>query len=170
MNSPNIVLIGMPGAGKSTIGVLLAKALGMSFLDTDLLIQEREGRLLQDIINRDGVAGFLKIEAEVILGLKRSRCVIATGGSAVYREPAVLHLKENGRLVYLELPFAEVAQRINNMSSRGIAIGKGQQLLDIYNERIVLYQKYADVTVNCSGLTIEETVVKIVSSINLLGY
>lgn len=162
MSPRNMVLIGMPGAGKSTIGVLLAKALGMSFVDTDLLIQEREGRLLQSIIDQDGVAAFLQIEANVVLGLNRENSVIATGGSVIYSEPAVTHLKVNGRLVYLQLTLAEIEQRIQNMASRGIALGKGQQLSDLFAERVVLYEKHADRIVDCSGLSIEESVQKIV--------
>jgi shikimate kinase len=161
MQGKNIVLIGMPGAGKSTIGVLTAKTLGMSFVDTDLLIQEKEGRLLQEIIDNDGVDKFLKIEEETILQLNKENCVIATGGSVIYSQDSITHLKKKGRLIYLKLRYDEIEQRIKNMLSRGIAIGKGQKLIDLYNERIVLYEKYADFTVNCSDSMIEDVVLKI---------
>lgn len=157
-NCQNIILIGMPGAGKSTIGVCLAKALGMSFLDTDLVIQEREGQLLQEIINRRGVAEFIAIESRIIRQIEVNRCVIATGGSAVYDVKAVNHLQTLGKLYYLKLPYDEIERRIQNMASRGIAIEKNQRLIDIYQERIKLYEQYADVTVECADKTIEETV------------
>lgn len=157
----NIVLIGMPGAGKSSVGVLLAKVLGMSFVDTDLLIQEKTGLLLQEIIDQQGVEQFLEIEKAVLLQLEQENCVIATGGSAVYSKAAMIHLKKSGRLLYLKLSYEEIAQRINNMSSRGIAMGKGQTLIDLYQERVVLYEKYADIIVDCSGMPIEDLVGKI---------
>jgi shikimate kinase len=161
MKKENIVLIGMPGAGKSMVGVLLAKALGMSFVDTDLLIQEKEGRLLQEIINADGVKKFLRIEEDVLLQVDTENSVIATGGSIIYSKKIIDHLKEKGKLVYLKLRYDEIEQRIKNMSSRGIAIGKDQKLIDLYNERIGLYEKYADVIIDCSDATIEEVVQKI---------
>jgi len=161
MQGKNIVLIGMPGAGKSTVGVLIAKTLGMSFVDTDLIIQEKEGRLLQDIIDRDGVEKFLRVEEEVILQFDRGNCVVATGGSVIYRNDSIKHLKKNGKLIYLKLRYDEIEQRINNMSSRGIAIGKGQKLIDLFNERVVLYERHADIIVNCSDSTIEDVVLKI---------
>jgi shikimate kinase len=165
MNTQNIVLIGMPGAGKSTIGVLLAKALGMGFMDTDLIIQEKEGRLLQEIINTQGVAQFIDIEARIIQQIEVTHCVIATGGSAVYNVKAVSRLQAMGKLFYLKLPYIEIEQRIRNMTSRGIAIEKGQGLIDLYQERIKLYEKYADIIVDCAGATIEETVQKMIDLI-----
>jgi shikimate kinase len=158
MQDRNIVLIGMPGAGKSTIGVLLAKTLGMSFIDSDLLIQREDGRLLQEIIDNDGIGKFLKIEEDVILKLKVDNCVIATGGSVIYSDISVNHLKNNGRLIYLKLKYSDIEQRINNMSGRGIVIRQGQRLNDLFNERIILYEKYADVIVDCSNTTIEDVV------------
>lgn len=157
----NIVLIGMPGAGKSSVGVLLAKTLGMSFVDTDLLIQEKAGRLLQAIIDQDGVERFLALEEDVILRLERENSVIATGGSVIYSDAAMRHLKKDGSLIYLKLGYEEIEQRIKNMSTRGIAMDKGQKLIDLYHERVVLYEKYADMTVDCSGTGIEELVGKI---------
>lgn len=158
MSSPNIILIGMPGAGKSTIGVLLAKALGKAFIDTDLLIQAREGRLLQEIINELGNNRFLEIEATVLKELEVENSVIATGGSAIYSDPAMKHLKQNGIVIYLQLTYEEIEQRINNMASRGIAFAKGQSLYDLYQERIHKYEQYADLILNCSGKSIEESV------------
>src|SRR4030042_397011 len=162
MKWKNIVLIGMPGAGKSTVGVLLAKTLGMSFIDTDLLIQEKEGRLLQEIIDGDGIKKFLKIEENVVLQVDAENSVIATGGSVIYSKNVINHLKERGKLIYLKLGYDEIERRISNMSSRGIAIGKDQKLIDLYNERIVLYEKYADIIIDCSDATIEDVVQKMV--------
>ncbi len=161
----NIVLIGMPGAGKSTIGVLLAKTLGMAFVDTDIVIQEKAGRLLQEIINQDGVAGFLRLEENVICELQATQSVIATGGSAVLSKRAVDHLKETGLLVYLKLCYDEIERRIDNMSTRGIAIEQGRTLRDLYDERIALYEKYADLIVDCSVSTMEEVVLKMVNAL-----
>jgi Shikimate kinase len=161
MLKPNIVLIGMPGAGKSTVGVLLAKALGMAFIDTDIMIQEKQGCLLQELINGQGVAKFLSIEEQTILQLQTENCVIATGGSVIYSSAAIKHLKESGLLLYLNLRYDEIEQRINNMSSRGIVIEKGRTLLDLYQERVVLYEKQADIIVDCSDLSIEGVVAEI---------
>jgi shikimate kinase len=169
MKGQNIILTGMPGAGKSTIGVLLAKSLGMSFLDTDLIIQQKEGRLLQKIIDTQGVAGFIAIEATVIQQINANHCVIATGGSAIYVAEAVSHLRSLGKMYYLQLPFVEIERRVHNMASRGIAIEKNQRLIDLYQERIPLYERYADVIIDCAGLSVEETVQKIVILIKTAG-
>jgi shikimate kinase len=169
MQKQNIVLIGMPGAGKSTIGVLLAKTLGMSFVDTDLLIQEKEGRLLQDIIEQDGVEKFLAIEETVILQLNNVNCVIATGGSVIYSNNAIQSLKKNGKLFYLKLRYNEIAQRLGNIANRGVAMGKGQKLMELFNERVMLYEKYADRIVDCSDAGIEEVVLKIAGLVRTLG-
>lgn len=166
--SANIVLIGMPGAGKSTLGVLLAKTLGMSFVDTDLLIQQQEGRLLQQIINEKGVTGFLDVEEKVILEMKSKKTVIATGGSVIYREPAITHLKKAGCLIYLRLGFEQLQQRITNMGSRGIAMKEGQKLADIYRERTPLYDKYADLTIDISFQTVEEALQTILTKITII--
>ncbi len=158
MYSSNIVLIGMPGAGKSTIGVLLAKALGKTFLDTDLLIQAKEKRLLQEIIDRHGIERFLEIEEAVIISLQVKDTVVATGGSAIYSDKAIEHLKQNGVAVYLRLTYEEIEQRIKNMASRGIVIGAGQSLHDLYRERTPKYEKNADLIIDCSENSIEESV------------
>jgi len=158
MSKTNIVLIGMPGAGKSTLGVLLSKTLGMPFLDTDLLIQQSEGRLLQDIINDVGINGFLAIEESTLLNVDVEGHVIATGGSAIYSSKAVEQLKKNSKLIYLKLKFSQIEKRIQNISSRGIVISKDQSLQDLFNERAPLYEANADIIINCSGKHIEDVI------------
>lgn len=165
MHPQNVILIGMPGAGKSTIGVLLAKTLGKEFIDTDLLIQAQEGKLLQEIIDEYGIDRFLEIEAAVIAGLQINNAVIATGGSAIYSEQVVNHLKQNGIAVYLKLTYEEIEQRIKNMASRGVVIGQGQSLFDLYRERVPKYESHADLVIDCSGKSIEEAVQIIVEKI-----
>jgi shikimate kinase len=145
----NITLIGMPGSGKSTVGVLLAKALGYDFLDTDLVIQQREGQLLQDILDQRGLTAFLDAEEAAIRSVDCHRTVIAPGGSAVCREGAIGHLKALGPVVYLRVPMDELARRITNLSTRGIAMEPGQTLADVMAYRAPLYEKYADLTVDC---------------------
>lgn len=154
----NLILIGMPGAGKSTIGVLLAKALGMKFIDTDLIIQEREDTLLQRIIEEKGMEAFLKVEEQAILSISGDLMIIATGGSAVYSEKAMKHLKELGTIVYLNQHYKLLEKRIRNIKTRGIAMGKNKTLKDVYWERKPLYEKYADFTVNGRGKTVEKIV------------
>ena len=155
----NIVLIGMPGAGKSTIGVILAKELGLSFVDTDIVIQQRTGELLQETLEKKGVSALLDEEENAILSLDMSKpCVVSTGGSAVLREGSMKHLCENGICVYIKLSCEEIEKRINNRDSRGIAAEKNETLQDIYNFRTPFYEKYADVTVDCGGREIGENV------------
>ena len=144
----NITLIGMPGSGKSTVGVLLAKALGYNFLDVDLLIQQREGQLLQDILDTHGVEHFLDVEEAAVKSIHCHRTVIAPGGSAVCREDAINHLKRLGPVVYLRVPMEELRVRIKNLSSRGIAMQPGQTLADVMDYRAPLYEKYADLVVD----------------------
>ena len=160
-----IVLIGMPGAGKSTVGVLLAKPLGDAFLDTDLVIQEREGRLLQDLVDELGVEAFLDREADAICSVDCDRTVIATGGSVVCRDGAMEHLKDLGRIVYLQLPLEELERRLHNISTRGIAMAPGETLAHIYDYRSPLYQKYADLTVAVDRQTLEETVEQVLRAL-----
>lgn len=162
MGRKNIVLIGMPGAGKSTIGVLLAKALRKPFTDIDLIIQQQENELLQDIIHQRGVKSFLSVEEKAVLGLRVENHVIATGGSIVYSYDAVNHLKENGILIYLQLEFEEIERRITNITSRGIAIHREQKLIDLFKERVPLYEKYNDITVCCSNKHMEDVVAEII--------
>lgn len=160
----NIVLIGMPGAGKSTLGVLLAKALGMDFTDTDILIQQAEGRLLQDIIDRDGIQKFMALEEKTISALTLDNCIIATGGSAVYSQRAMRSLKQNGTIVYLHVPFAEIEKRIINITTRGILLQNGTSLKDVYEERVPLYLQCSDIAVDCSGNDIEQCVWEIIAA------
>ena len=147
----NIVLIGMSGAGKSTLGVLLAKALGMDYVDTDIVIQQHEGRLLQDIIHNDGIEKFMEVEEKIVSNLQLRNCIISTGGSVIYSEKAMIVLKQNGQIIYLHVPFEEIKRRLINITSRGIVIKKGNSLKDVYEERVPLYMKYSDKTVDCSN-------------------
>ncbi len=158
----NITLIGMPGAGKSTIGVILAKSMLMDFTDTDLLIQKKHSSSLCDIIQKHGIDVFLKIENDVICEADFSNCVIATGGSAVYGDKAMQKLRESGKTVYLKVDCAELEKRINNIHTRGIAMKEGTTLALLFEERAPLYEKYADITVDCTGLTPEECVDRII--------
>ena len=148
----------MPGSGKSTVGVLLAKALGYDFVDTDLLIQLREGCTLEEILRRKGIDAFLDIEGEVCAALKAENTVIATGGSAVYREHAMERLRADGRLVYLQVELPELTRRLSDLAGRGVALREGQTLEDLYTERIALYERWADLTVAEGDMTLAETV------------
>ncbi|MCR4884987.1 MAG: shikimate kinase [Clostridiales bacterium] len=158
MDKDNIVLIGMPASGKSTVGVILAKLLGFDFIDADLLIQRREGRLLSEIIRDEGLDGFLAIENDVCRGIEASRTVIATGGSAVYGSQAMRHLAEIGWIVYLEAGFESIQSRLSDIRGRGVVLREGQTLESLYRERVPLYRKYAEITVPEAGLGIEATV------------
>lgn len=161
----NIVLIGMPGVGKSTLGVVLAKELGFQFVDADLLIQERENRLLKEIIAEDGVEGFLKIENDVNASIRAEKTVIATGGSVIYGSDAMEHLKEIGTVVYLKLDYETLDSRLGNLKGRGVVLKDGQTLKDLYDERIPLYEKYADVIVDEGGLDLEQTLTQVLKQI-----
>jgi shikimate kinase len=154
----NIVLIGMPGAGKSTVGVVLAKRLGYRFVDSDLVIQEKYGKLLHELISENGVEGFWKIENDVNASLNLHRSVIATGGSAVYGAEAMEHLREIGTVLYLKLPYEEVEERLGDLNARGVTLKDGQTLKDLYEERIPLYEKYAHRVIECSGKQLREIV------------
>lgn len=153
----NIVLIGMPGVGKSTIGVIAAKQLGYQFVDADLLIQQQEKRLLHEIITQEGVEGFLDIENRVNASIQVEHSVISTGGSVVYGQEAMEHLKSIGTVVYLKLSYPALQRRLRNLKDRGVVLRDGQTLKDLYEERIPLYEKYADITVDEEGLNIEQT-------------
>lgn len=157
----NIILIGMPGAGKSTIGVVLAKKLGYEFIDSDIVIQNKYKKILQELINEHGIDGFEKIENDVNKNLNTKNSVIATGGSAIYGKEAMEHFDSIGTVVYLNLPYEEIEQRLGNLEERGVTIKKGQTLKDLYNERTPLYKKYANVIIDCQGKTIREIVEEI---------
>ena len=161
----NIVLIGMPGCGKSTVGVLLAKSMLFNFMDTDLIIQGEYAMPLSEIIGKRGTNAFKEIENDILKELRVKSTVIATGGSAVYGKEAMNNLKNGGTIVYLKLPLEEIESRIKNIKTRGIVMDKGKTLNDIYIERTPLYEKYADITVDCSSLTAEECVDKIVEEL-----
>ena len=163
----NIVLIGMPGVGKSTIGVILAKVLGYSFLDADLLIQEQEGKLLREIIEEKGTDGFIEVENRVNASIRADRAVIATGGSVVYGKEAMEHLKEIGRVVYLKVSYAILEKRLADIKGRGVVLKEGQTLETLFEERSKLYEQYADIEVSEEGLDVEQTVEKLVEALEL---
>lgn len=151
----NITLIGMPGAGKSTLGVVLAKILGYEFLDSDLLIQKTEKRRLYQIINEEGPEGFKAIENRVNASIETESTVIATGGSVVYCSEAMEHLKSIGKVVYLKISLESLTKRLGNLKRRGVLLKEGQTLKDLYEERVPLYEKYADIVVDEEGKDLE---------------
>lgn len=159
----NIILVGMPACGKSITGVVLAKTMRMNFVDTDLLIQEREQKPLQQIIDEHGIEYFKQAEEAVLLELNVENTVISTGGSAIYYPKAIEHLKRNGRIVYLQVRLQTVLNRLNNIKTRGVAMEKGGTIADLYQRRVPLYEKYADITVKADGLAVEQTVEQIVA-------
>lgn len=158
----NIILIGMPASGKSTVGVVLAKRLGYEFIDTDLLIQKQENRLLKDIIAQEGIESFLAIEDRVNAGVSAERAVIAPGGSVVYCENAMEHFRDIGTIVYLQTSYHTISKRIGNPKKRGVVLKDGQTLKDLYEERKVLFEKYADKIICEDGLTLEETIGRVI--------
>ena len=161
MTLDNIVLIGMPGCGKSTVGVLLAKAMGLDFVDTDVVFQAREQRRLQEMIDDIGIDAFLEKEEEAILSLQCCRTVIATGGSVVYGKKGMAHLSSIGRVVYIQLPYEEIERRLSNLATRGVALRDGQTLRSLYDERIPLYESAAHITFAAQDMDIEQTVQRI---------
>ena len=165
-NLNNIILIGMPGAGKSTIGVILAKVSGYHFVDADIVIQQEEGRLLKDIIASEGVDGFIDVENRINAGINTDKTIIATGGSVVYGRKAMKHLSEIGTVIYLKLDYSKLKYRLGNIRNRGVVIRKGQRLSDLYNERCPLYESYADIIVDENGRNIEKTVEQILENIH----
>lgn len=154
----NIILVGMPSSGKSTVGVVLAKTMNKGFVDTDILIQQRQGCTLQDIINEKGNDYFHQVEEQVLLDFHGKNYVVATGGSAIYFDCAMEHFKENGKIVYLKVSLDTVLTRLNNIKTRGVTLAKGQTLEDLYNLRIPLYEKHADIVIDADGMTVEEVV------------
>ena len=163
----NIILIGMPGVGKSTVGVILAKMIGYEFVDSDLVIQREEGMLLREIIAKKGLDGFIEVENRVNSELTPVRSVVATGGSVVYGSGAMEHFREIGTIVYLRQSFEELDRRLNNIRNRGVVFREGQSLKNLYDERCVLYEKYADVTVDEEGLDIEQTIEAVMSALGM---
>ena len=157
----NIVLIGMPGAGKSTVGVVLAKRMGMSFMDSDLVIQEQEGKTLHEIIEERGTEGFLEVENRVNASIQPRNTIIATGGSVIYGKSAMEHLSEIGKVCYLKLSYESIDERLGDLEQRGVALKTGQSLIDLYKERIPLYEKYANITIDCENKNIREIVSEI---------
>ncbi|MCR5324558.1 MAG: shikimate kinase [Lachnospiraceae bacterium] len=157
----NIVLIGMPASGKSTVGVILAKILGMDFIDTDILIQQKEGARLSRIIEMNGIDDFLKREERALLDLNVSGTVIATGGSAVYSDTAMKHLAEGSVVIYLKAKLDEIKKRLGDIKERGVVLKDGESIEEMYNVRSGLYEKYADITVDEDGRTIDDTIRKI---------
>lgn len=154
----NIVLIGMPGCGKSTVGVLLAKALQMDFVDTDIVLQQQQGKKLQEIIDQVGNDAFLKMEEDCVRSLECDQTVVATGGSVVYGKEAMRRLHENGLVVYIRLPYEEIERRLSNLATRGVTLKKGQTLRNLYDERIPLYEAEADYTFEPEESDVQETV------------
>ncbi|MEE1003005.1 MAG: shikimate kinase [Acutalibacteraceae bacterium] len=161
----NVVLIGMPGCGKSTCGVLVAKALCKSFLDTDLLIQQNEGMKLSEILSVKGIDGFSQAERDSVLTLYTRNCIIATGGSMVYYDDAMQKLKEDGIVVYLDISYKNMMRRIKNFKNRGVVLKDGYTPKDMYDERATLYKKYADIVIDVNKSSIENTVNLIIDAI-----
>jgi shikimate kinase len=162
----NIVLIGMPGVGKSTIGIILAKILGRDFIDTDVYIQTREEKNLQDIINTQGLDSFCDLEEGYIISLSCTNSVIATGGSVVYSNRAMRHLKDSGILIHLYVPFSVLQLRLTNITTRGIVMRTNQGLMELFNERLPLYEKYADIRIDCQNKNHEEVIAAILEKIH----
>jgi len=165
-NKNNIILIGMPGCGKSTVGVVLAKVTGYQFIDSDLLIQKKERHLLSEIIKECGYDGFNRIENEVNTSIETERSVIATGGSAIYGEEAMLHFRDIGLVIYIRLPYEEIHDRLGDLVERGISMKEGQSLQELFEERAPLYEKYAHIITDTQGLTIRESVFFIMEKIS----
>ena len=158
MKKDNVVLIGMPTSGKSTMGVILAKILGYRFLDADIVIQEKEGKKLSQIIEEEGVDGFIEIENRINAGIETEKTVIATGGSVVYGKEAMDHYKNIGKVVYLKVDMDTLTKRLHNAKQRGVVMREGQSLVSLYNERSALYEKYADITIEEKDFTMEEVI------------
>jgi shikimate kinase len=165
----NLVLIGMPGAGKSTVGVILAKKTTRDFVDTDVLIQMSEGRTLQDIVDRDGYTVLRKIEEDILLGLSVQNHVIATGGSAVYSDRAMAHLKSNGVIIFLDVELATLESRVRDFNTRGLARRPEQSFAELFDERFKLYTKHADIVIKSDGMTQEQVCERIIEEARAKG-
>lgn len=166
MDKKNIVLIGMPGVGKSSVGVVLAKILGYRFVDSDLVIQEQEGKLLHEIIDEKGTDGFIAVENKINSSINCEKCIIATGGSAVYGREAMEHFKEIGTVLYLRADYESISSRLGNLKGRGVVLRDGQTLMDLYNERVPLYERYADIIVDETGCeSVSDTISRIMDKL-----
>ena len=163
----NLILIGMPGAGKSTIGVLLAKLFALDFIDTDLLLQRRVGLRLQQMINLQGLHSFRRAEEEMLLDLDCRQTLISTGGSVIYSERGMQHLKQLGQVIYLHISLPQLQQRMSDMGQRGVVIAPGQTFADLYAERTPLYRKYADLCINTDDLGVEAVLEKIENQLEI---
>ena len=164
-NKDNIVLIGMPGVGKSTVGVILAKVLGYQFVDADLVIQQQEGKLLCEIIEEVGTEGFIEVENRINASLNVTHSIIATGGSVVYGKEAMEHLQSIGRVVYLKVSYETLEKRLADIKGRGVVLQEGQDLKALFEERSPLYEKYADIEISEGTLGVEQTVEKIIENL-----
>lgn len=164
----NIVLIGMPSAGKSTVGVILAKVMGYHFIDSDLLIQEQENCLLKDIIERDGLEGLIAVEEQVNSSIVTEHAVIATGGSVIYGAKAMEHLRSIGTVVYIKLSYRTISKRLGNIKQRGVVFREGQTLQSLYEERCPLYEEYAHVTIDAEELDMEDLMTKIKDTVEAM--
>ena len=162
----NIILIGMPGVGKSTVGVILAKIMGYHFIDADIVIQQQEQKLLKDIIAEQGVEGFIQVENRINASIDGNQCIIATGGSVVYGEEAMKHYQQIGTVIYLKQSFDVLNVRLRDIRGRGVVLKPGQDLKDLYMERCSLYEKYADIVIDERNLNVEETIDKILAVLN----
>ncbi len=162
-------MIGMPGAGKSTVGVVLAKRLGYGFIDSDLVIQEHTGMLLHQIMEEKGIDGFLGVENDINASIRADKSVIATGGSAIYGKEAMAHLRSIGTVVYLKLDLASIEERLGDLNERGGAVRDGQTLEDLYAERIPYYERYADITVDCGNRMIKDIAAEIAAAVGRNG-
>ena len=165
MKKDNIILVGMPTSGKSTVGVILAKILGYNFVDADIVIQKKDGRRLSEIIEQEGVDGFIEIENKINAGIETEKTVIATGGSVVYGTEAMEHYKNIGKVVYLKVGMEVLTKRLKDVKQRGVVMRPGQSLISLYNERSVLYEKYADITIDEKNNTMEEVVTDLVAAL-----
>ncbi len=165
MKKNNIILIGMPASGKSTVGVILAKILGYNFIDADIVIQEKEGRKLAEIIETEGIDGFINIENRINSEIEVEKSVISTGGSAVYGKEAMDHYKNIGRVVYLKVSMDVLTKRLSDVKQRGVVMREGQSLVSLYNERTPLYEKYADIVIDEGSKTMEEVVADLLAAL-----
>ncbi|WP_026492433.1 MULTISPECIES: shikimate kinase [unclassified Butyrivibrio] len=169
MKKDNIVLIGMPASGKSTVGVILAKILGYNFVDSDIVIQEKEGRKLSEIIETEGIDGFIDIENRINAGIEVQKTVVATGGSVVYGSEAMQHFKNIGTIVYMKVDMEVLTERLNDVKQRGVVMREGQSLVSLYNERSKLYEKYADIIIDEKHNTMEEVLADVLAKLHEQG-